>query len=71
MIDQIIREHRKGPDQMIHIGERNPFPGPHFKMPIANKMVGLIIGKNGDTLRGIAHRSNAKIFVMKDMPELA
>lgn len=69
LIDQIIRENRKGPDQMIHIGERNPFPGPHFKMPIPCKMVGQIIGKNGDTLRGIAHRSNAKIFIQKDCPE--
>lgn len=41
----------------------NPFPGPHSKVKVPDKFVGLIIGKNGENLRGIAQRSNTKIFI--------
>ena len=30
------------------VGQSNPFPGPHTPLKIPNKMVGLIIGRNGD-----------------------
>jgi predicted PilT family ATPase len=45
------------------VGEHNPFGGSHHKVKVPDKFVGLIIGKNGETLKGIAQRSNTKIFV--------
>lgn len=63
MIEEIIREHRRTADPQVHVGDYNPFPGPHQKVKVPDKYVGLIIGKNGDTLKGIAQRSNTKIFV--------
>lgn len=33
------------------------------KMRVPDKYVGLIIGKSGDNLKGIAQRTNTKIFV--------
>jgi len=69
MIEEIIKEHRRSTDCLMHIGDKNPFPGPYFKMPIPNKQVGLIIGKNGDTLRAITNKSRAQIFVPKEIAE--
>lgn len=34
-----------------------------FKFEVPDKMVGLIIGKGGETLKNIALKSNTKIFV--------
>ena len=31
--------------------EVNPFPGPHIPYSIPNSLTGLIIGKNGDTIK--------------------
>jgi len=33
-------------------------------------MVGLVIGKGGDTLKGIAQKSNSKIFIPQKNPHL-
>ena len=63
MIEEIIREHRRASDPQVHVGDQNPFPGPHQYIKVPDKYVGLIIGKNSETLKGIAQRSNAKIFV--------
>ena len=63
MIEEIIRENRRASDPQAHVGDHNPFPGPHVPIVVPDKYVGLIIGKNGETLKGIAQRSNAKIFV--------
>ena len=54
MIDEIIREHRRTADPQIHVGDINPFSGPHSKIKVPDKFVGLIIGKNGENLRGVA-----------------
>ena len=54
MIEEIIREHRRASDPQIHVGDHNPFDGPHNPIDVPDKFVGLIIGKNGETLRGIA-----------------
>lgn len=54
MIEEIIREHRRTADPQIHVGDHNPFPGPNTKVKVPDKFVGLIIGKNGENLRGIA-----------------
>ncbi len=45
------------------MGDTNPFSGPHNKVQVPDKYVGLIIGKNGENLRMIASRSGTRIFV--------
>ena len=63
MIEDIIREHRRSSDPVIHVGESNPFIGNTERLKIPDKYVGLIIGKSGENLKGIAQRSNTRIFV--------
>ena len=48
------------------MGDVNPFPGPHTPLRIPNKMVGLIIGKNGETIRNIHQKTGCFIFIPKD-----
>lgn len=70
MIDEIIREHRRTSDPQIHVGDHNPFPGPHTKVKVPDKFVGLIIGKNGENLKTVAQRSNTRIFVPQKNAEI-
>jgi predicted PilT family ATPase len=63
LIEDIIREHRRAADPIIHVGDNNPFVGNTEKLRVPDKYVGLIIGKSGENLKGIASRANAKIFV--------
>ena len=63
MIEDIIREHRRASDPISHVGEVNPFTGHQERLSIPDKFVGLIIGKSGENLKGIASRSNTRIFV--------
>lgn len=63
MIEEIIREHRRTSDPVIHVGETNPFSGFSERLNVPDKYVGLIIGKSGENLKGVAARSNCKIFV--------
>lgn len=53
-IEAIISEHRRVNDPQIHIGEINPFSKPQRNLKVLDKHVGLIIGKQGDTLKNIA-----------------
>jgi far upstream element-binding protein len=70
LIDDIIKEHRKisNPTVQVHVGESNPFltsANMHklLRYEVIDKFVGLIIGKGGDTVKGIALKSNTKIFI--------
>ena len=63
LIEDIIKEHRRAIDPLIHVGDSNPFIGNPEKIKVPDKFVGLIIGKSGENLKGIAARTNAKIFV--------
>ncbi len=45
--------------------EVNPFPGPHIPYPIPNTLTGLIIGKNGDTIKQLHNRCGAYVFIPK------
>jgi len=45
--------------------EANPFPGPHIPYPIPNTLIGLIIGKNGDTIKQLHNRCGAYVFIPK------
>jgi rRNA processing protein Krr1/Pno1 len=51
------------------IGEINPFTGPHLKIKVLNKYIGLIIGKNGDTVRNLNQKTGCCIFIPKDSKE--
>jgi hypothetical protein len=54
LIEDIIREHRRTSDPSIHVGDTNPFYGNMERLRVPDKYVGLIIGKSGDNLKGIA-----------------
>jgi hypothetical protein len=54
MIEDIIREHRRTNDPIIHVGDTNPFHGNMERLPVPDRYVGLIIGKSGDNLKNIA-----------------
>jgi rRNA processing protein Krr1/Pno1 len=65
-IEEIIAEQIFLKQNFSHLGEVNPFPGPHTPLRIPNKMVGLIIGKNGETVRAIHQKTQCFIFIPKD-----
>ena len=48
------------------VGQVNPFPGPHTPLRIPNKMVGLIIGRNGETVKTIHEKTKCFIFIPKE-----
>ena len=62
-IEAIISEHRRVNESQIHIGETNPFSNPHRFVKVLDKFVGLVIGKQGDTLKNIAAQTTTKIFM--------
>ena len=49
-----------------HLGESNPNPGPYTLLKIPNKMVGLIIGRNGETIKLIQESTKCGVFIPKD-----
>ena len=66
LIEDIIAEQIYLKQNFSHMGEINPFPGPHTLLRIPNKMVGLIIGKNGETVKTIHQKTGCYIFIPKD-----
>lgn len=46
--------------------ENNPYPGPITPVRIPNNLVGLIIGKNGDTIKMIHQKTGCFIFIPKE-----
>jgi rRNA processing protein Krr1/Pno1 len=48
------------------LGQINPFAGPHTPLRIPNKMVGLIIGRNGETVKTIHEKTGCYIFIPKE-----
>jgi transcription antitermination factor NusA-like protein len=48
------------------MGENNPFPGPYTKYKVNNKFVGLIIGKNGETVKQLHQQTGSFIFIPKE-----
>lgn len=47
-------------------GESNPFPGPYTKHKIPNEYIGLLIGKNGETIKNIHQKIGCFIYIPKD-----
>lgn len=66
LIEEIISEQISMKQNYSHLGEVNPFPGPHTPLRIPNKMVGLIIGRNGETVKIIHQKTGCFIFIPKD-----
>ena len=50
---------------MVFNSEVNPFPGPHIPYPIPNSLTGLIIGKNGETIKQLHNKCGAYVFIPK------
>jgi rRNA processing protein Krr1/Pno1 len=66
LIEEIISEQIAMKQNFSHLGEVNPFPGPHTPLRIPNKMVGLIIGRNGETVKIIHQKTGCFIFIPKE-----
>ena len=66
LIEEIVTEQINMKNTYSHLGETNPFPGPHSPLKIPNKMVGLIIGRNGETVKIIHEVTGCQIFIPKD-----
>ena len=49
-----------------HLRDINPFPGPHTFFKVLNKYIGLVIGKNGDTVRTLHQKTGCFIFIPKE-----
>ena len=65
-IEAIIGEQIAMKQNNAHIGETNPNPGPYTLLKIPNKMVGLIIGRNGEMVKLIQESTNSNIFIPKE-----
>ena len=66
LIEAIICEQINMKQNNAHLGENNPSPGPYTPLKIPNKMVGLIIGRNGETVKTIHSVTKCNIFIPKD-----
>ena len=66
LIEEIISEQVAMKQNFSHLGETNPYPGPYTPLKIPNKMVGLIIGRNGETVKIIHERTQCSIFIPKE-----
>jgi rRNA processing protein Krr1/Pno1 len=65
-IEEIVSEQIFLKHNFSQIGDINPFPGPHTPIRIPNKMVGLIIGRNGENIRNLYQKTDCLIFIPKE-----
>jgi rRNA processing protein Krr1/Pno1 len=66
LIEAIIGEQVHMKLNSAHLGETNPNPGPYTLLKIPNKMVGLIIGRNGETVKLIQESTGSDVFIPKE-----
>ena len=66
LIEAIIGEQVNMKLNSAHLGESNPNPGPYTLLKIPNKMVGLIIGKNGETVKLIQETTESNVYIPKE-----
>ena len=66
LIEAIIAEQVNMKMTSAHLGESNPHPGPYTLLKIPNKMVGLIIGRNGETVKVIQESTGCNVFIPKE-----
>ena len=50
----VIEEHPRQSEMCIYIGEASPFGTPNRTLKVADKYVGLVIGKQSETIKNIA-----------------
>lgn len=60
----MIQEHPKQSEMTIYIGEASPFGTPNKTVKVADRYVGLVIGKQSETIKNIATRTGTKIFIL-------
>jgi len=66
LIEAIIGEQVNMKLNSAHLGESNPNPGPYTLLKIPNKMVGLIIGRNGETVKLIQESTGSDVYIPKE-----
>ena len=66
LIEAIIAEQVNMKMNSAHLGESNPHPGPYTLLKIPNKMVGLIIGRNGETVKIIQESTGCDVYIPKE-----
>ena len=66
LIEAIIADQVNMKMNSAHLGESNPHPGPYTLLKIPNKMVGLIIGRNGETVKLIQESTGSDVFIPKE-----
>lgn len=67
-IEAVINEHPRQSEMCIFIGEMSPFGTPTRTMQIADRYVGLVIGRQSETIKNIATQTRTKIFIPQKPP---
>jgi len=62
-IEAVINEHPRQSEMCIYIGEASPFGEPTHQVKVADRYVGLVIGKQSETIKNIAMQTRTKIFI--------
>lgn len=74
-IERIVANEGNGPRSAINAafgnGGQTAPGGGFFEMPIPGHKVGLIIGKNGETIKQLQEQSGSKIVIIQDSAEAA
>ena len=62
-IEAVINEHPRQSEMCIYIGEASPFGTPNREFKVSDRYVGLVIGKQSETIKNIATQTKTKIFI--------
>ena len=62
-IEAVIQEHPRQSEMCIYIGEASPFGTPCRFLKVHDRYVGLVIGKQSETIKNIATQTRTKIFI--------
>jgi hypothetical protein len=62
-IEEIVIHHEKLKLNQNFIGESNPNPGPYVLLIIPDEYSGIVVGKNGDTIKSISEKADCGIFI--------
>lgn len=62
-IEAVIQEHPRQSEMCIYIGEASPFGTPCRLLKIHDRYVGLVIGKQSETIKNIATQTRTRIFI--------
>ena len=62
-IEEIVTHHQKLKLNQNFIGDTNPNPGPYILLLIPDEYSGIVVGKNGDTIKNISEKADCGIFI--------